>query len=166
MINILEVKKVLDEGEKITLTFEIHKDMVNSFTTLLSALTELNGDMRHKIRQASARQEARFEARKKIVKATHDQTKEAIRKTYLEHLDSLKNIKQAFKQTRKEHLLYNRLVREVRKEFRAKRELEIFRLHNLNEGAPNIAEKLHMSAGAVRKVIGEWKYHRPTPLEA
>ncbi len=163
MLNILEVKKVLDEGEKITLTFEINKDMVNSFTTLMSALTEMNGDLNFKIRQAAARQRANLDARKAIARASHEQTKEGIRKTYLKHLESLKDIKQAFKQTRKEYILYSRLVREVRKEFKAKRELEIFRLYNHGENPPSIAEKLYMSAGAVRRIIGEWKYHRPNP---
>lgn len=165
MLEIFEVKKVEREDEKVTISFEIDKDLVDSFTLMLHALSELNGGVSAKIRQATARQRAELEARQGTVRASHEVTKEGIRKTYLEHLKRIKDIKQAFKQTRKEYLLYSWLVKEVRDEFRAKRELEIFRLHNLGEAPPEIGEKLYMSPGAVRRVIGAWKYHRPNPLE-
>ena len=53
-----------------------NKKMLNSFTTLLNGLPEMNGDLCVKMKQASVRQrasfEARFEARKEAVRIKHE----------------------------------------------------------------------------------------------
>lgn len=163
MFDILELKKIFEEDEKITFTFEISKDMLPGFMVLFNGISELTEDLSKKIREAQCRRLARFEAYQQTLRADHERIKEAIRRSYLEHLDRLKSIKEAFKITRKEYIPYTWLVRQVRQEFRAKRELEIFRLYNLGTEPKTIAKKLYMSTGAVRKVIGGWKYHRPAP---
>lgn len=165
MLDLIEIEKVLDESENVTFTLSIKKEMLDGFIMVFNGLMEVNNHLCVKIKTAENKVKARIDAHQKATRAQHEAVKDHIRETYLEHLKDTLNSREAFKRTKTKYVEYAWLVAKIRKEFKAKRELEIIRLHNKGLKSREVAQKVHISPGAVRKIIGAWKYHGETSAE-
>lgn len=154
-MNIIELEKVTEDENDVILHFVVPKDMLNAFQKVFHGFLLATESMSYKIRTNETVRQAHLEAHRKEVQGRFEVIKEEIRTAYRAEFKHLKETRKAFKNVRKKFKHYGFLVSEVQKEIRAKRELEILRLHNSGFTSFKIGDILSVSPGYIRKTI--WK---------
>lgn len=159
MQELFSIDKVEVTEETYILRIEVPKPLFHYFKSIFTAFIGISQELRFKAKIAEALSIQRQEQWRQEVRQRDDAIKSEMRSFYESLLLSGQDSSSAMKAVTKEFKQWVWIREAFRKEIKVKQELEILRLFKQGLTSFQIADRIGLHPGTVRKIISEGKRH-------